>query len=290
MKKALAIILLLAALGCAAMGEGVYDGSSYAAYMLNYDESLLSGMETITYVEPEGLLLSAFSDNMELTVSIESTSGTPAELIEEVYDGVSRYGRVTSKGEIEAITLNGVEGGAYLYYTYQSLRGSATDDVFRCDMCAGKVSGEYTLVITMTSWAQPEEARELFRAFAASVTPAQKNISTEFKVLLKACEQKTDGIYVTVDYCEVEYEALMGTVYAINDDPTEYTYMLSDEADVWLPKLDGVLYSTYHIEPDAYEIAAVIEDYAYLNGTDGIYTIIFDQNGKILRLQHYNAV
>ena len=65
--KRLCLVLIL--LFClSALGEAGFDGSVYAAYAPVYDESALSGMEVITFIEPSGLLLSAFADTCEINI------------------------------------------------------------------------------------------------------------------------------------------------------------------------------------------------------------------------------
>ena len=283
-------LLLILLLCVSARAEGGFDGSVYSAYAPVYDESALAGMEVITYIEPSGLLLSAFGDSCEISVSLDEGEDTPDRLLESHVRGVNRYGNVLSRSAVTACSFAGFADGAYVSYSYRSLRDTGSGDVFQVDMYAARISAEYVLFASQTCWGSAAERERFSARFVPSLALRQRLISTEHLAFLNACEQRADGIYLTIDYCQMEFETDFGLPYAVNDDPRQYTVKLSPDAEVWLPNMRSVLYSLYRCEPDAAEISIAIEQYYNVNQVDAIFTVLFGPNGEVIRLQHYNAL
>jgi hypothetical protein len=287
--KRLCLVLIL--LFClSALGEAGFDGSVYAAYAPVYDESALSGMEVITFIEPSGLLLSAFADTCEISVSLDEAEDTPARLLESRVRGVNRYGSIINQTAVTACGFAGYSEGACVSYSYRSLRDTGSGDVFTVDMYAARVSAEYMLVASQTSWGKEAERERFSNSFIPSLSLRQRLISTACLAFLNACEQRDDGIYLTIDYCQIEYEKEFGLPYAVNDDPRQYTVKLSPDADVWLPNMRSALYTLERSEPDAAQISVAIEQYYNINQVEAIFTVLFGSNGEVVRLQHYNAL
>ena len=283
-------LILLAALLISAGAETRFEGDIYQAFRLDYRSVLPEGWEVLSYVEPEGLLLSAFCGELELTVSVDEAKSSCAELINERLNGVSRYGKVLSRGSVEACAFAGLEDGALTNYSWRLLRDEADTDGYETVLYAGRINDGYMLTMTLSSWGETGSLSELGRRFAEGLRLEKTYISSEYTAFLVGCEEKDGRVYLTVDYCDMAYENGFEMAYATNMDETEYTYALSPDAEVWLPELSGALYSLKSCPPQAEGITAAIEGYYALFESYSVYTLRFDRAGDVIRLQHYNAL
>ncbi|MBR6498212.1 MAG: hypothetical protein IKT23_00830 [Clostridia bacterium] len=289
MKK---LALILALLLCMTMfaDEEVFDGSVYSAYKAVFAQGTLDGWDAVSYIEPAGLLLSAYKASAELTVSVEESDETPQAALARHVSGVSRYGAVQEKSQVSSITAGHFADCAYVSYSYRSKRDTGSGDIYYVDMVCALITSGRMLMITETRWGGNAGESELLSRFLPAFSLETRQISTEYKAFLLSAEQKNDGIYVTIDYCDMEYGGEFGVVFANNDDPTTYTCRLSSDCEIWLGRQVGGLYAIKQITPDAVEISIAIESYYNQNLVEPIYTVLFNRAGEIVRLMHYNAL
>ena len=294
MRKAFCLILALAlVMSCALASEKGFDGSVYGAYFASYDESTLPGWDVMSYIEPSGLLLSAYAGAAELTVDLVETEGTGAEnYLLSALDGVTRYGRLVDKGTITQWTSPMGYKGAKVSYSYQSLRGESSDDEYLVSAFAAPVTDQYMLVVTVRAWGGSAESVRvnIENGFLASLSLTQKNVSTTYTAFLTDCEERDGGIYVTLDYCEPAYDTAFGFAYTLNDDPAVSVARVAEDAELWLPRMGSILYTMERVVPDAGAIKACIDEFYALNGVHAVYQVLFNENGDIIRMQHYNAL
>ena len=294
MKKAFCLFAaFLLLMTCALASEQGFDGSVYGAYFASYDESTLAGWDVMSYIEPSGLLLSAYAGAAELTVDLVESEGTGAEnyLIASL-DGVTRYGRLVDKGTIAPWTSRMGYTGAKVSYSYQSLRGESSDDEYLVSAFAAPVTEQYMLVVTVRAWGGSAESVRvnIENGFLSSLTLVKKNVSTTYTAFLTDCEERDGGIYVTLDYCEPAYDTAFGFAYTLNDDPAVSVVRVAEDAELWLPRMGSILYTMERVTPDADAIKACIDEFYITNGVHAVYQVLFDENGSVIRLQHYNAL
>ena len=289
--KKIAFVLALALLMCLpAQADEVFDGAVYDAYSPVYDESFLNGWETISYIEPSGLLLSATRDDAEISVTVEEAEENPDSYLVSRVAGVTRYGRDISGGSVSQVTMAGFEKAARVSYSFRSLRDSGEGDVYHVLVYAAKIKTGYLATVSLTWWGENAYEDGFTSRFMPSFSLKKERISTTYTAFLTYCERRDDGIYLTLDFCDMEYEPTFGMAYALNQDDNTYTYKLSPEAKLWLPSFTGALYSFKRTEPDASEISIAIESFYNLNEVHAVYLVLFDENDLIVRLQHYNAL
>ncbi|MBR7041529.1 MAG: hypothetical protein IKI24_06795 [Clostridia bacterium] len=289
MKKLALVLALMMCFSVLAIEEA-FDGSVYSAYKAVLAPGTLDGWDEVSYIEPSGLLLSAYKANAELTISLEESDETPQAALERHVNGVVRYGTIQQKSQVSPITAGHFTNGAYVSYSYRSKRDTGSGDVYYVDMVGAMLSGGRMLMLTETRWGKDAGESVLLGRILPAFSLETREISTEYKAFLKSAEEKSDGIYVTIDYCDMEYGGEFGVVFANNDDPTEYTCRLSRDCEIWLGQQVGGLYAIKQITPDAAEISIAIESYYNQNLVEPIYTVLFNRAGEIVRLMHYNAL
>ena len=290
MKKLLLILTCVFALCACSLAEERFDGTVYDAYRPVYNEAFLSDWEVISYIEPSGLLLSATSGSAEISVTVQETGSTPAGFLTSHVAGVTRYGKDIQGGNVVPVVLGGYEQAVRVSYSYRSLRDSGEGDIYNVEMVAAKLRTGYVLTLSYIRWDKGEEAVDFLGGFVSSFGLQSVKISTTYYALLTHCESRSDGIYLTLDYCDVEYEPTLGMTYAINNDSSALDYRLSADAQVWLPETGGALYSLKHVGADDTEISIAIETYYNIHEVHAVYQVLFDEHGDIIRLQHYNAL
>ena len=289
MKKLSLLLAVLLVLGTFALADEPFDGTVYDAYRPVFDESFLRGWEVMGYIEPEGLLLSATKREAEISVTIQESGLTPEAFLEAHVAGVSRYGKDIERGAVSSMQLSGYEKAAQVSYSYRSVRDSGDGDVYRVDAVAAKLKSGYLLTFTQTRWGDDASKEDFLEGFVKRFTVEQTAISTTYYALLSYCEYKDGGVYVTLDFCDMDYQSLFGESLALDPDPTEYVYRLRNDAEVYVPVLSGALYSLQRVGADETEISIAIESYYNINEAHAVYLALFDRNGDVIRLQHYNA-
>ncbi len=292
MKKIL-FCLLVFVFACQANAESVPDGSVFSAFRVTYGESLLTDWQTVEYFESSGLLFSAYTNDAEISLSIDESVGakTSVEYLTAHKANVSRYGRITASGEIETWENPWGASGASLQYSFMYSSGGINDDTYNVCVYATPISANYYIVISVNCWGvNAAETIEMFaNAFVPSVQIDTVKVSTQFQAYLKRVESRTDGLYAVLDFCTVEYDESIFTVYTANDDADEYIYRISDSAVMWLPDMQGALYSAKKTEPSLETLERLIADYYAQKNTHGIYQVLFSEQNEIIWLMHFNA-
>lgn len=290
MRRILCLIAALALLVCAAGAETRFDGDTFLSYRIAYRDALSADWECVSYIGPEGLLLSGFNDRLELTVSVDEAKESCEALLDARIASTERFGRVLSRGAAESCDLAGLEEGRRVSYSYTSLRAGEDDSPYENVLYAGRISENYMLTLTLSSWGKTQGMETMAASIASGIRLEKLYASGEYTAFLTGCSEQDGHVQVTLDYCDVAYEGEIGLAYASNPDTTAYTYVLSPEAEVWMPDLNGSLYTMRSVKPTLENINAGIEGFYALNGNYGIYTIVFGSNGQIIRMQHYNAL
>lgn len=293
----LAILLVLGMVSAHAEmdAEAKPDGTVYEAYQAIMDEDVMEGWRSVSYIEPSGLLLSAYRETAEITVDLieRSESASYRGILEEQLNGVTRYGRVTvSYGPDDwSDSPWGSGAGAHLRYRYLYLKGASTDDEYTTDVYIAQLNDRYDCKVTLNSWEADTES--VVRDFEDCILPGLKlvkrRISTQFMAYLKDAYERDGRVYVVLDFCSVEYDPSIFTIYTANDEPEDCEYAVNAEALVWMPDPDRSVYEAEQVLPDAQTMKSGIDRYYQKNDVEGIYNVLFDENNEIIWMLHYNA-
>ena len=290
MKKLALVLVFALALTLSASGEERYDGTVYEAYRPIFNEAYLADWELVSYIEPAGLMLSAAKENAEITATVQESAAAPTNYLTSHVAGVTRYGKDIQGGSVIPLVLGGYEQAARVSYSYRSQRDSGEGDIYNVEMVAAKLKTGYVLTLSLVSWGGGAQADTFLAEFVYGFRLESVKISTTYYALLTHCERQDGAIRLTMDYCDVEYEPSLGVTYAINNDETAFTYTVRDDAWVWLPETEGALYSLKRVGADDIEISIAIESFYNTNEVYPLYQVLFDENGDVIRLQHYNAL
>lgn len=300
MKRTVMVFLaVLLALSMAAAhaedAEAKPDGTVYDAYQAVMDESAMEGWRVVSYIEPSGLLLSAYTETAEITVDLleRREGGSYRAILEEQLNGVTRYGRVTASFGPDEWTGSpwGDGTGAHIRYRYMFLKGANTDDEYMTDVYIAPLNDRYDCKVTLNSWGA--DAEGTVRDFEARTLPGLKlvkrKISTQFMAYLKDAYERDGRTYVVLDFCSVEYDPSIYTIYTANDVPEDCEYAVSTDALVWMPDPDRSVYEAEQVSTDAQTMKSLIDRYYQRNDVEGIYNVLFDENNEIIWMLHYNA-
>ena len=294
MKKILVILVLFMLTVGAALSEANPDGTVYSVYKADYDKDALIGFERMMYLEPSGLLLSAYSDDMEITVTIEEAASAKdaAGFMAHYLSGVKGYAKVIKADDIQSWNAP-VEGeGGRMRFTYMYKNASETDEVYVTDVYAAPVNGGMFLVIVFNSWVGEAGTllNEMEEAFFSAFTLEKVNVSTQFMAQVKnAYLNEEEKTMVVLDFCQVEYDASIFTIYAVNDEPEEKEYVLRKDALIWSPKANTALYAMKETDSTHEAILESAQAYYQKHNFDIIYQVLFDENNEIIWMMHYNA-
>ncbi len=275
--------------------EAKPDGTVYEAYQAVMDESTMEGWRLVSYIEPSGLLLSAYMETAEITVDLveRRESGSYSSILEEQLSSVTRYGRVTASYGPDDWTDSPWGGGtgAHIRYRYLFLKGSNTDDEYTTDVYIARLNDRYDCKVTLNSWGA--DAEGIVRDFEDRILPGLKlvrrKISTQFMAYLKDAYERNGKICVVLDFCSVEYDPSIFTIYTANDVPEDCEYVVSAEALLWMPEPDRSVYEAEQVSPDAQTMKSLIDRYYQKNDVEGIYNVLFDENDEIIWMLHYNV-
>lgn len=273
--------------------ENVPDSTGYVAFRVEYDEDALNGFQTVSYLDASGLLFTAFTDAAEITVSLDESRNyvDSADFLRAHVDNVSRYGRVTSTDGPRNWPNRWSENGASMRYAYMYLNGSDTDDEYLTDIYVAPVSLNYSLVVSLNCWSEDAKSYAwLFEnLFIPSLSLSTETVSPLFMAYFKGVTEENGELSLTLDFCSVEFDDSIFTIYVKNDEPKEYSYPLRSDALLYLPDMTSSVYAARETAADAQTLKALTEDYYRENGMDGIYNVQFNENGEIVWMMHYNA-
>ena len=288
--KALSVFVILILLLPCAFAEAMPDGSCFSAFAADCD--CLEGWERIDYFVQTGLILCAYREDAEITVSVEeSTSETAAEFLNEHVSSMSRIARIISKNGPDPCELTLGSDAANLRYTFMYLRGTDTDDVYTTDIYALPLTdGAYLVVSLSVTGQDTKELLSFFEdEFAQCLKIGVRTISNQFMAYLRSAELIDGEIYLTLDFCTLEYDASIYTIYTKNTTEAEYTYRLSEDARLFLPIFGEGIYRMRQSDADIDGLNAAISGYYANNDEDGIYNVLFNEDNQIIWLMHYNA-
>lgn len=284
MKKVLYILMIVTML-FSAHSEQAPDGSVEKVYFPCFDKEALEGFGYVLYPEKIGLLLSAYSDNAEISVTIEEAEAADAEAFLNRYiEGMTRYAAVLNEPEI----LPWETDGRKTRISYRHNKASDELDAYTADAFASRISESMYLLIVINSW--EGDISRTKEKFIESFRLDEREVSKVHTAFLKNARADEDGNqYVSVDFCQVAYDASIFTVYAKNDTEESAEYRLSEDALIWGYDANASLYTQCLIEPEAQKIIEISADYYETMGFDMIFQILFDANHEIVWMMHYNA-
>ncbi len=291
MKKMLLIMLgFLMIFACA---EEEYDGRTESAYYPCFDKDALSGFQYVIYPEKSGLLLSAYSDDCEVAVTIENDSGSKDEraFLEKYKEGVSRYAFILNDPEITAYNEHQLSG-AKTEIVYRSQKAKEDDEGYHTDAFCMKTEENMYLLIVFNSWDEEgnSEIRNIEDKFFESFMLQKREVSDSYLAFLKFAREDEEGnLYAVLDFCSVVYDESIFSVYAQNKTIGETEYKISKDALIWAEDVSSALYSAHLIEPTAQNLNEAAAHYYENMGFDIIFQVKFDENGEIVWMMHYNA-
>ena len=283
--KAAVCAALCLLLSCAAEeAETVFEGNVYDAYRVLCSESAVEGMITSDYLEPYGLLFSAFDGEREITVTLEPSDSSPKDELAQTLAGVCRYGIILEESEIADTAFADLDDCACVSYSYKSSRDEEEGDVYRVSTRAGRLNDEYVLLATCTSWA--DGGTDGFeKEFIPSLAIEPCRVSGVYTALVKSCTP--EGI--TIDYCSIGFEGLLGSTYAVNADPAEFVYAPAADFTAWYTDESSLLMSIRRTT-DAEELGEFVSEFQKAKNMAPVFNVVFDENGDIIRMQHYNVL
>lgn len=285
MKKFMCMVLLLAAAAVSARGEQAPDGSVNMVYFPYFEKEALSGFQYVLYPEKSGLLLSAYSDDAEIAVTVEENEAENAEsFLAHYIDGMARYAAFVNTAEISPWEEDGVK----THIAYCHNKSENKEEIFYTDVYASEITENTYLLIVFNSWTG--ELKETQDAFFESFRLEERQVSKVHLAFLKNARADEEGNqYAALDFCEVVYDADIFAVYAKNDREETVEYRLSEDALIWSYDADALLYTQSMIEPTAEKLIEISADYYETMGFDVIFQILFDANNEIVWMLHYNA-
>lgn len=292
MKKTIALVLaMILFAGMFAVSEEKPDGSVGTVYKAVYDKEALSGFERTVYYEPSGLLLSAYSDDMEITVSIENAESQEA-FSSHYLESVSKYAKVISVKDTGEWTTPLEIAGDKMRLTYMYLNASETDDVYVSDVFYAYLDDGLCLSVVFTTWVGEagKTLDENESAFFSSFSLHKTDVSAPCIAQVKSAKTDSNGdVYLTLDFCTVEYDESIFSIYAVNETEEEILYKIKKDALVFAPKPDTYLYSMNEIQPSEEIFSQVLQKYLEKYAFDIIFRVLFDANNEIVWMMHYNA-
>lgn len=293
MKKLLAVFVLLMLLPVSALSDAEPDRIFYDAFGITLSGDEFPEYRKIGYFEPYGLLLSAFSDRLEISVSIEVTDVKSEKAYLQKYEaGVKKYAEVLNTEALQPI--ENADGYAFTgqRIEYRHSRAPQTQAPAVSEVYVSMLeNGGYLVCIfrksdaSMTQAEMETEKQRFFGAFSLDL----HRVSSQYLCYLKNAREEDGKTYVTVDFCSVEYDPELFLIYTKNTNPTENEYILRKDAVLLMPEMGASLYAVIETQPDAEALSENIRKYYEQTGTYGIFQILMDENGEILRMAHYNA-
>lgn len=268
----IAALALLILLTCAA--ENRPQGNTRLMYRADSAETLPEGWQKTCYITDDGQMYLAFSDEAEITVSLERGWS-----FEGVCGMIERRARITYSGSDDS----------RIAIKYISLRDEGTEHVFiaypyRWD--------EVTCVATLDTWGESAGETEKWfeNAFVPSLEIREYNASDYYLAQLEGCEMADGVLTLTIDFVDIEYDSGSGSVMFMNSEDRGYTFRTKADALIYLPDITTAVYAQLDAGADERLINYTINEYRGIYGTDAVYLVQFDENNTIIRIQHYNAL
>ncbi len=284
MKKFLCVLLGVIML-FSAHSEQAPDGSVEKVYFPYFEKDALEDFQYVLYPEKSGLLLSAYSDNAEITVTVEEDEAADAEAFLNRYiEGMARYATLLNTPEVLPWETDGMKSRI----SYRHSKAADEEEAYATDAFVLRISENTYLLIVFNSWSG--DLSETEEKFLESFRLEEREVSRVYMAFLKNANADEDGNqYVSVDFCEVVYDASIFAVYAQNDTEETNVYKLSGDALIWGYDANASLYTQCLIAPDAQDLIEISAHYYENMGFDIIFQIMFDENNEIVWMMHYNA-
>lgn len=292
--KKIAVFLLIVMFSLSCCSEEAPDGSVHRAYRPIFEEEALRGFQYVLYPEKSGLLLSAYSDSIEITVTAEENeeAENADAFLESYIEGIKRYALLMNTPEIIPWT-NGIGAeGAMSDITYKSLKATEDDGEYASDAFCVKLSEHMYLLIVFNTWDEQgkTDIDNVEERFFESFRMEETEVSDVFTAFLKNAGMDGRGnVTVKLDFCSVVYDASIFAVYAQNETEKTDEYVLSDNTLIWAPDPDASLYTQRLLAPEPDLLIETAAVYYEAMGFDIIFQVLFDANGEIVWMMHYNA-
>ncbi len=284
MKKIMCVVML-ALLLFSSNCEEMPDGSVEKVYFPYFEKDALHGFQYVLYPEKSGLLLSAYSNDAEIAVTVEEDDAPDAEeFLKSYVEGMERYATILNTPEMQKWE----EDGAKTSITYQHKKAAEDEDAYATDAFVSKISENMYLLIVFNSWNGDLTGTE--QKFLKSFRLEEKEVTKVYMAFLKNARADEEGNnYASLDFCQVVYDAEIFAVYARNDAEETVEYRLSEDALIWSYDADASLYTQSMIQPTAENLVQLAAHYYENMGFDIIFQILFDANNEIVWMMHYNA-
>ena len=291
MKKIFLIMLLFCMLLTHA--EEAYDGETGEAYFPFFEKEALLLFQYVVYPEKSGLLLSAYSDDCEIAVTVEEDEEAADEkaFLQNYIKGISRYAYILNDPEIITYDEHQITG-AKTEIVYRSQKAKEGDEGYQTDAFSMKTEENRYLLIVFNSWGEDGESaiRDIEERFFESFELQKREVSDSYLAFLKFSREDEEGnLYAVLDFCSVVYDESIFTVYAQNKTIQETEYRISKDALIWAEDVSSALYSAHLIDPTAQNLNEAAAYYYENMGFDIIFQVKFNEKGEIVWMMHYNA-
>ena len=296
MKKGIYImIVLITALSytCFAAKESIPDGFTYSAYRVIYNEESLEKWETVQYFEPYGYLFGAFTDGKEISVSVNERKDneTLKAHLESIQKSAERYARMISESVVSAWQFYENIHGLKIDYRYRYIKGHDTDNEYHTSIYAYMLDEKYVLTISFNQWGEDrdESVIEFENGFLSGFRLESVNVTPRYLAYLKGAAKQDGDVLLTVDFCVVEYDPEIFTIYTVNDSASDHTYRVSADCMIWGSDITQNPYALKRLACDAEQLDKEAKAYFEANNMYGIYNVVLNEYDEIVWMMHYNA-
>lgn len=282
MKKCRAsVVWMVVALMCLGMVAGAqaeqYDGFSYEAHYVTYDDAAVEGWTVMDYAETTGVLLSMHSNAAEVSVSVLDRSDAPTldELVEQRVSSVSSYATILSevaRDDWYAPWLDSVSG-CRIAYSYTFLSG-AGDNVYQVVTYMAPLDDESYVVVELTDWSGDVEATAsaLEAGLLESFGIGTFSVTGSVGAFLTGAEERDGQVYLTLQPFDVQ----------MTEDQLDYDVVVSGETQVVALSDDARLLAPMTGDPGLLQDVALTADainsfvdgYRAENGKDCVFNVL----------------
>ncbi|MBQ3231528.1 MAG: hypothetical protein IJA93_01050 [Clostridia bacterium] len=292
MKKWMILILVMCVFACA-YSEEAPNGATQTVYFPSFDRNALQDLQYVIYPEKSGLLLSAYSDDSEITITVEQDEDAVNEeaFLAGYLAGITRYAAFVNEPVIENWESPDGKTGKMTQITYRHIKASEDGETFYTDAFCLKAEDMYLLTV-FNSWAENAEdtLKRMEDAFFESFRLEKREVSNVYLAQVKNARADENGDqYVYLDFCTVVYDESIFTVYAQNKVEEKIEYRFASDALIWMPDTINSLYTMRLTPPGADEMIETSAAYYEKMGFDIIYQVMFNAENEIIWMMHYNA-
>ncbi len=272
------MVLALTALWMAAGARAEqYDGFTYEARYVTYDDAAVEGWTVMDYAETTGVLLSMHSDTAEVSVSVMDRSDAPTldELVAQRVTGVSSYATILSdvaRDDWYAPWLDS-EPGCRVAYSYAFLNGAA-DSVYQVVNYMAPLDDENYVVVELTDWSGDGEATasRLEAGLMESFGIGTFTVTGSVSAFLTGAEERDGQVYLTLQPFDVQ----------MTEDQLDYDVVVSGETQVAPLSAEARLMAPTTGDPGLLQDVALTADainsfvdgYRAENGQDCVFNVL----------------